>query len=564
MADLPRKISELTELAAPAADDFLPIVDASETTPAGKNKRISPGNLVGKAPFVQSGTGAAARTVDSKLKDVLSVKDFGAATTTSVVNQAAATAAAAGRALRFPAVETYNFTYTQPPYGSAWDFEGIDISPRLFGIATDVIKAGRASLTVFGGQQSTFRRSAFYNRTVAQGSGVNGPARGNYGHIIDLYKEKYGTGTATCGEIDGLYIVTRNDRNLSDPNSYSDSAAVLIDADQMEGTGYSVLLEGNSKTISRSTFAINKSINVQLAPLNEVPGKIYSYGIVLSAKSGLHKAGVLVQAESGTGSEFECGVLVKAEPTAEYQDLFQGTIDTASITWRLDSDGTVEFLQSNVTANTIRFRPNGKIAVGGNGSDVHSFYSHWQLGGGAGPSSFFAAGAVNASATANASYYLSQANALAGVNISNLAHFRALWGNISDSAAIGSYSGLDINSTTLANVYAVRSNINSGSDRWNLFMSGTAPNYLRGNLSIGSSGAAQSGADAVLGIANGVEPTGASPNAIQLYSYDESPGNTLLGLRTQGNAVVTEPLTADRSLRVRINGTTYKLLLKSI
>ncbi len=95
-------------------------------------------------------------------------------------------------------------------------------------------------------------------------------------------------------------------------------------------------------------------------------------------------------------------------------------------------------------------------------------------------------------------------------------------------------------------------------------MEGTAPNYLRGNLGIGSFNAFHASGDSVLGIANGIEPTESASNAVQLYSYGESAGNTLLGLRTEGNPVTTESPAADRSLRVRINGVTYKLLLKSI
>lgn len=105
MADLPRKISELTELAAPASDDFLPIVDVSEPTLAQQNKRITTETLVGKAPFAQSGTGAIARAVASKLRDVVSVKDFGAVGD-GVTNDAAAIQAAvnacAGGTIYFP------------------------------------------------------------------------------------------------------------------------------------------------------------------------------------------------------------------------------------------------------------------------------------------------------------------------------------------------------------------------------------------------------------------------------------------------------------------------------
>ncbi len=78
MSDTPRPISGDPLLLDPAADDYLPIVDVSEPTMAAKNKRIKPGTLVGQAPFTQTGTGAVARTVDSKLKDAVSVRDFGA------------------------------------------------------------------------------------------------------------------------------------------------------------------------------------------------------------------------------------------------------------------------------------------------------------------------------------------------------------------------------------------------------------------------------------------------------------------------------------------------------
>ena len=62
---------------------------------------------VATAGWLQSGTGAVGRTVDSKLKDVVSVKDFGAVCN-GVANDAAAVAAAntaaAGRPLLFPGV----------------------------------------------------------------------------------------------------------------------------------------------------------------------------------------------------------------------------------------------------------------------------------------------------------------------------------------------------------------------------------------------------------------------------------------------------------------------------
>lgn len=48
MAD--RKITDLTELTAPAADDLLPIIDSSEATSAAKNKKIQFQNLASRLP----------------------------------------------------------------------------------------------------------------------------------------------------------------------------------------------------------------------------------------------------------------------------------------------------------------------------------------------------------------------------------------------------------------------------------------------------------------------------------------------------------------------------------
>jgi hypothetical protein len=67
----------------------------------------SAGIVSTKLAFTQSGAGATTRTVDSKLKDVVSVKDFGAVcdgTTNDAAAVSAANTAAAGRPLVFPGV----------------------------------------------------------------------------------------------------------------------------------------------------------------------------------------------------------------------------------------------------------------------------------------------------------------------------------------------------------------------------------------------------------------------------------------------------------------------------
>lgn len=81
------------------------------------------------------------------------------------------------------------------------------------------------------------------------------------------------------------------------------------------------------------------------------------------------------------------------------------------------------------------------------------------------------------------------------------------------------------------------------------------------NLGIGTTTFGSSAAK-VLALFNGTAPTTSPADTVQLYSVDLSAGNATLGLRTE-TAVVTENVVSDRTLSVRINGTTYKICLKS-
>jgi len=113
-----RLISALTALTAPSDGDYLPIVDVSEGAATAKNKRITIEELfrnsASKFSFTQNGVGATARTIDSKLKDVVSVKDFGAIGN-GVVNDTAAIQAAldSAKAVYFPE-GTYLVTTINP------------------------------------------------------------------------------------------------------------------------------------------------------------------------------------------------------------------------------------------------------------------------------------------------------------------------------------------------------------------------------------------------------------------------------------------------------------------
>lgn len=100
-------------------------------------------------------------------------------------------------------------------------------------------------------------------------------------------------------------------------------------------------------------------------------------------------------------------------------------------------------------------------------------------------------------------------------------------------------------------------NAQGGAD---IFRTTDAYTYTQFKLGIGTTTFGTSAVN-VLGIQNGTEPSTSPADMVQLYSVDLSAGNATLGIRTE-RAVVTESVVSDRTLSVRINGTTYKLCLK--
>ena len=76
-----------------ALSNSITSADLVDGTIVNADVNASAGITAGKLSFTQSGTGAAARTVDSKLKDIISVKDFGATGNGSTDDTAAIQAA---------------------------------------------------------------------------------------------------------------------------------------------------------------------------------------------------------------------------------------------------------------------------------------------------------------------------------------------------------------------------------------------------------------------------------------------------------------------------------------
>ncbi len=74
-----KRISELAQISTVPGEAYLPVVDPTQSSVANQNKRIRVSDFFNSYKgFTQAGSGSVSRSVTDKLKDTVSVKDFGA------------------------------------------------------------------------------------------------------------------------------------------------------------------------------------------------------------------------------------------------------------------------------------------------------------------------------------------------------------------------------------------------------------------------------------------------------------------------------------------------------
>jgi hypothetical protein len=78
-------------------------------------------------------------------------------------------------------------------------------------------------------------------------------------------------------------------------------------------------------------------------------------------------------------------------------------------------------------------------------------------------------------------------NTAASLSLTAYTHFRLGQSTIGAGTTIGTHTGIEVlDLSTGSTVYGITSAISSGASRWNLYLQGTAQNYINGSLLIGS------------------------------------------------------------------------------
>jgi hypothetical protein len=160
--------------------------------------------------------------------------------------------------------------------------------------------------------------------------------------------------------------------------------------------------------------------------------------------------------------------------------------NAGSHTWRYAPSGTaggVITWQNFMTLNT-----SGNLGIGSSNSNISSLYITKDITGATISYGITNEGTVQPSVTSFGINYQSTSNIAASVTLSNYVHYNVNHSILGAGSTVTNVFGFRVNSTnTIAtNNYGFYGDIAAATGRWNLYMNGTAANYINGNTLIGS------------------------------------------------------------------------------
>jgi hypothetical protein len=137
----------------------------------------------------------------------------------------------------------------------------------------------------------------------------------------------------------------------------------------------------------------------------------------------------------------------------------------------------------------MRLDPNGALGIGSTSLTGFNLSVAKNITGAATSYGIASSGAVQSDVTGQAHYFISSASTAATTfTLPNLYHYRTFQGTFGAGSTVTNQFGFyaDVTQIGATNNYGFYGAIASGTNRWNLYMNGTANNYLAGSLGIGT------------------------------------------------------------------------------
>ena len=207
----------------------------------------------------------------------------------------------------------------------------------------------------------------------------------------------------------------------------------------------------------------------------------------------------------------------------------------------IGSEGATNLLFYTNAVERMRIDSSGQVGIGGTPSAGRSLSVTKNLTGSTSSFSIVTNPVIQSDVTTEAAMFRSSAStAAAAFTITNFYNYQAFGAGIGAGSAITTQFGYFVGSglTTATNNYGFYGDIASGANRWNLYMNGTAANYMAGRLGIGAT--LTSGAMALITNTTAADKAlvvkGASSQTGNLQDWQDSAGTVLAHVTSAGAA----------------------------
>ena len=250
-------------------------------------------------------------------------------------------------------------------------------------------------------------------------------------------------------------------------------------------TGVNLLTNANI-TGATTAYAHQNSGVVQSAVTSAAYPYYSSVSLAASVTTSSLYHNYVNPAAGGAGSTVTTHVGYFAESTIGTQGAatvtsasgFYGNLASGTSRWNLYMAGTApNYMAGNLGIGTT-YVTNANLNIGAN------------IGGSTTAYALYLNGQVQSAVNSTAYYISTQSNLNASTNLQYVTHYSAYQGTISGTIAqsqVGFYADSGLTAGTTLNLGFQGSLSVSGTKNWNLYMNGSAPNYLAGSLGVGTS-----------------------------------------------------------------------------
>ena len=235
-------------------------------------------------------------------------------------------------------------------------------------------------------------------------------------------------------------------------------------------TTYGISFEGTVQSDVTNVFVANRTLIATLAS-----------AFTLSTLTHYSANQATIGAGSTLTSQY--GFVVESNMIGATNNYgFQGKIAAAANNWNLYMNGTA----NNYLAGSLAI---GTTGLAGTNLSLNKNITGGWLGSATYGANMYSAGAVQSDVTTQAHYFVTRpSTAATAFTLNSLISYTASVASIGAGSTVTNLSGFLVESTHIGgtNNYAFYGNLAAATNTWNIYMNGTADNYMAGSLGIGS------------------------------------------------------------------------------